>query len=100
MTLPATYFDALYAATPDPWAFASSDYEREKYAATLAALPRPHYARVLEIGCSIGVLTRMLAGRGDAVVALDVAETALAAAGQHPGQHADGAADLQHPGIV
>lgn len=80
MTLPAAYFDSLYAAEADPWAFASSDYEREKYAATLAALPRPHYARVLEIGCSIGVLTRMLAGRCDAVVALDVAETALAAA--------------------
>ena len=80
MTLPAAYFESLYAAEPDPWAFASSDYEREKYAATLVALPRPHYARALEIGCSIGVLTRMLAGRCDAVVALDVAETALAAA--------------------
>ena len=80
MTLPAAYFESLYAAEADPWAFASSDYEREKYAATLASLPRPHYARALEIGCSIGVLTRMLAGRCDAVVALDVAETALAAA--------------------
>jgi SAM-dependent methyltransferase len=80
VTLPAEYFDSLYAAEADPWAFASSDYEREKYAATLAALPRPRYDRALEIGCSIGVLTRMLAGRCDAVVALDVAETALAAA--------------------
>lgn len=34
----------------------------------------------LEIGCSIGVLTRMLASRCDRVLALDVAETALAAA--------------------
>ena len=69
MTLPAAYFDSLYAAEADPWAFATSDYEREKYAATLAALPRPHYARALEIGCSIGVLTRMLAGRVGASLA-------------------------------
>ena len=42
-SLPSTYFTALYAADADPWRFATSDYEREKYAATLAALPRPTY---------------------------------------------------------
>ena len=37
-SLPADYFAAIYARDPDPWRFAESDYERAKYAATLAAL--------------------------------------------------------------
>ena len=74
------YFDALYAADPDPWRFASSDYEREKYAATLDALPPRRFAAALEVGCSIGVLTRQLAARCDTLLALDVAEAALAQA--------------------
>lgn len=76
-SMPASYFDALYAGDADPWRFASSDYEREKYAATLDALPRPRYASALEIGCSIGVLTRQLAGRCDALLSLDIVERAL-----------------------
>ena len=76
----AGYFDALYAADPDPWRFASSDYEREKYAATMAALPARRFTAGLEAGCSIGVLTRQLAARCDTLLALDVAESALAQA--------------------
>lgn len=80
MTAPATrpgYFDALYAADPDPWRFETSDYEDAKYAASLAALPRPRYARALEIGCSIGVLTARLTARCDDLLAVDVAQAAL-----------------------
>jgi 2-polyprenyl-3-methyl-5-hydroxy-6-metoxy-1,4-benzoquinol methylase len=76
-TLDPAYFDAVYASDPDPWKFASSDYERNKYAVTLAALPKPRYVRALEIGCSIGVLTRALAGRCDAILAVDVAQAPL-----------------------
>ena len=76
-SLPASYFDELYARDADPWRFASSDYERDKYAATLAALPRPHYGSALEIGCSIGVLTRQLAARAAALCAIDLAANAL-----------------------
>jgi predicted TPR repeat methyltransferase len=76
-SLPATYFDALYAEKADPWQFATSDYERAKYAATLAALPQPRYRAALEVGCSIGVLTRQLADRCDALLALDIAARAL-----------------------
>ena len=76
-TLPPGYFDAIYAADPDPWRFAASEYERLKYAATLTALPRSRYRHALEIGCSIGVFTRALAQRCDAVTALDVARAAL-----------------------
>lgn len=76
-SIPPTYFDEMYARDPDPWRFAKSDYERDKYAATLAALPRARYVSALEIGCSIGVLTRQLADRCDSLLSLDVAEAAL-----------------------
>jgi trans-aconitate methyltransferase len=76
-TLGPAYFDAVYASDPDPWKFASSVYERNKYASTLAALPKPRYSRGLEIGCSIGVLTRELAVRCDRILAVDVAEAPL-----------------------
>lgn len=79
-SLPDRYFDDVYAANADPWRFATSPYEAGKYAATLAALPRARYRSALEIGCSIGVLTRQLAGRCDRLLGLDVAEAALAQA--------------------
>ncbi|GAB3286405.1 class I SAM-dependent DNA methyltransferase [Hymenobacter tenuis] len=79
-TLPPSYFDAVYQANPDPWGFETSPYEKEKYATTLAALPRAHYASAFEIGCSLGVLTEQLALRCGHLLAVDVAETALARA--------------------
>ncbi|HKM62941.1 MAG TPA: class I SAM-dependent methyltransferase [Acidisphaera sp.] len=79
-SLPAAYFAEKYAADPDPWRFASSDYEARKYAATIAALPRARFASGLEAGCSIGVLTAMLAQRCDALLGFDVVEAALAQA--------------------
>lgn len=76
----AGYFEALYAAVPDPWEVGSSRYEAAKYAATLEGLPRARYASGLEVGCAIGVLTADLATRCDALLAIDVAEAALAQA--------------------
>lgn len=79
-TLSPEYFDQVYQANRDPWNFEGSPYEQEKYAATLAALPRPHYAEVFEIGCSLGVLTAQLAPRCGHLLAVDVSEAALAQA--------------------
>ena len=76
-SLPPDYFADQYASNPDPWGFATSDYERAKYLATLEALPKPRYASILEVGCSIGVLTSALAPRCDGLLGLDVAEAAL-----------------------
>lgn len=81
-TLPPTYFDDVYRANEDPWNFETSPYEREKYAATLAALPQPHYAQAFEIGCSLGVLTEQLAARCSRLLAVDVAAAALERARQ------------------
>lgn len=71
------YFETLYTRDPDPWNFETSAYEAEKYAATVAALDRPTFASAAEIGCSIGVLTAMLAPRCEALIGVDFAETAL-----------------------
>jgi trans-aconitate methyltransferase len=76
-TLKPEYFDALYAANPDPWNFAASPYERSKYALTLNAMPKPRYRSGLEVGCSIGVLTRSLASRCDTVIAVDASSTPI-----------------------
>ncbi|MCY7345249.1 MAG: class I SAM-dependent methyltransferase [Pyrinomonadaceae bacterium] len=76
-TLTPEYFEKVYAANDDPWDFASSEYEAEKYAATLAALPEENYQNAFEIGCSIGVLTEQLAARCDKLLAVDVSEKAL-----------------------
>ncbi len=73
------YFQRLYMEDADPWRFATSSYEHRKYAATLAAVGS-EVGKVLEIGCSIGVFTQQLALRSRAVLAVDIAETALAAA--------------------
>ncbi|NVO31904.1 class I SAM-dependent DNA methyltransferase [Hymenobacter lapidiphilus] len=81
-TLPPDYFDKVYEANQDPWDFATSPYEQEKYAATLAALPRSHYARAFEIGCSLGILTARLAPHCGYLLAVDVAEAALQQARQ------------------
>ncbi len=76
-SLDRTYFETLYDGSPDPWRFATSAYEREKYAASLAALDRPRYARALEIGCSIGVFTAALAARCETLLAIDISTAAL-----------------------
>ncbi len=73
-------FDDLYRADPDPWDLATSGYERRKHAETLRALPRARFRHALELGASIGVLTRGLARRADLVSAVDVSPVALAAA--------------------
>lgn len=79
-SLPTAFFDAFYAQGPDPWNFARSPYEARKYAATLAALPRPRYRNAFELGCSIGVLTAQLAPRCDRLLAMDAATAPLAEA--------------------
>ncbi len=81
-SLPPAYFDDVYRANDDPWSFETSDYERRKYAATLAALSKQRYRSAFEIGCSIGVLTQQLADRCDQLLAVDASELPLAKARQ------------------
>lgn len=70
------YFEKMYEADIDPWNFETSQYEKDKYAATIAALPRQQYRSALEIGGSIGVLTEQLSSRCQSVLSVDVSKRA------------------------
>ena len=74
-SLPASYFEALYTTTLDPWRFETSEYEIKKYAATLKALPK-QYHNAFEIGGSIGVLTEQLAAKCNSLLSVDASKIA------------------------
>jgi len=80
VTLGPGYFDAMYAASPDPWGFQSRWYEQRKHAISVDILPGRFYAEAFEPGCSIGVLTGMLAPRCGRLLSCDVAEAAVRSA--------------------
>jgi 2-polyprenyl-3-methyl-5-hydroxy-6-metoxy-1,4-benzoquinol methylase len=75
------FFDGLWLSG-DPWALDTSPFEQAKYDAQLALIDAggSRYGRALEIGCAAGAFTRRLAERCDSVVALDIAEPAIALA--------------------
>lgn len=73
----AEYFEELYRADPDPWDMGSSEYERAKYATTVAAIGDRPVAAALEVGCSIGVLGALLAERCESLLAIDSAPQAV-----------------------
>ena len=66
------YFDEIYRSHSDPWRFESSWYEQRKRAVTIAALPEPRYQSAFEPGCSIGMLSSLLAHRCDQLLATDI----------------------------
>ena len=78
---PGEFFDATYGRHDDPWGYADRWYEERKRALTMAVLPDRRYRDVLEVGCSIGVLTAELAQRADHLLALDVSRRGRARPG-------------------
>ncbi len=70
------YFIDLYRRERDPWNFENSEYEREKYNRSIGVL-RGSYACAIEIACSIGVFTKMLAARCGSLYAMDVSPDAV-----------------------
>jgi 2-polyprenyl-3-methyl-5-hydroxy-6-metoxy-1,4-benzoquinol methylase len=79
----ASHFDRLYQANPDPWGFRTNSYEQAKYQHTIDVLNGRRFVSALEVGCSIGVLTRMLAPQCDRLLALDLVDQPLATAARH-----------------
>jgi SAM-dependent methyltransferase len=77
VSLPPSYFDAVYAAAEDPWSMRTRWYERRKYALTTAVLPRERYGDGLEVGCSVGELTARLAARCDRLTGWDASAAAV-----------------------
>lgn len=76
---PVDHFERLSRGSADPWNYACSEYEQEKYRRTLSYLPE-RVGAALELGCSVGVFTAMLAPRCERLLALDFSPTALARA--------------------
>ena len=79
-SLDAEYFARVYAQTSDPWNFATSAYENAKYQATIDILGDLYFQAGFEIGCSVGVLTALLAARCASLLSIDINERALEAA--------------------
>ena len=75
--VPPEDFEERYRRHADPWGFATSPYELEKYARTVAALEGARHGRALELGCAIGVLTERLAPSCASLTAIDASPTAV-----------------------
>lgn len=78
-------FERLYLETPDPWNYQTSAYEGRKYEYVLACALKWKSASgsALEVGCSVGVFSRMLAEHFDGVTGIDISREALAAASRY-----------------
>tara|TARA_R110002020_G_scaffold396182_2_gene606173 strand:- start:315 stop:1661 length:1347 start_codon:yes stop_codon:yes gene_type:complete len=76
-TLQRDYFDQLYSNNEDPWKFASSDYEKSKYEKSISVLNKEKFESGFEIGCSIGVFTKMLAKKCNKLLAVDISPIPL-----------------------
>jgi SAM-dependent methyltransferase len=83
----ANDFELRYRADPDPWSYATSDYEREKYATTLRACGSGPFVSALELGGSIGVFSVLLAPRCGTLTTIDAAPTAVRIAGARLARH-------------
>ena len=86
-------FETRYRADPDPWDYQDSDYERRKYAATLAACGDGPFGRALELGGSIGVFSALLAPRCERLLTIDVAPTAIRPGARTPRRLSSGGRD-------
>jgi SAM-dependent methyltransferase len=71
------FFEHKYREDRDPWDFASSPYETERYDAIVRALSHRRYEMAFEPGCSIGVLTARLAPLCAHLQAIDISPTAV-----------------------
>jgi SAM-dependent methyltransferase len=76
-TTSQAFFEDMYQKASDPWQFATSEYELNRYAAVLRVLETRRFQRAFEPGCSIGILTRSLASFCDRVEAVDISPTAV-----------------------
>lgn len=74
------WLNDFYENTVDPYEFDGTPYEDEKYNHTLGILGKRKYGRALEIGAAEGVFTERLAPYCSSLVAVEVADAAVARA--------------------
>src|ERR1700731_2102633 len=80
------YFEEMYRKCDDPWNFSMSEYEKRKYEVTLASLPRDRYANAFEPGCSVGILSELLAQRCERLLCTDIVESVVERAEERLGE--------------
>ena len=75
-------FEKLYQQMSDPWSTTVPyfRYQLLKYQKILASLPDQQFHRTMDIGCGLGVMTRMLTAHADQVLGVDLSPTAVASA--------------------
>ena len=66
-----------FYANHDPYNLSTNDYEHIKYQRTLDCIGDGPFKRALEVGCSVGVFTEMLAPRCEELLAIDISENAI-----------------------
>ena len=67
---------------PDPWGYETNPDDRSRKSILLSEIPRRPYARVLDIGCGQGFVTRDLPG--DQIVGVDISQEAINRAQERP----------------
>lgn len=80
-------FDHLYRILRDPWWAAVPHYRYQplKYQVMLSLLPQRTYRRALDVGCGLGVFSRLLAQRCHQVMGIDISQCAVDSAVQASG---------------
>jgi SAM-dependent methyltransferase len=75
-------FDRLYTLRPDPWSATVTyyRYQPRKYDTMLSLLPNCTYSRALDLGCGLGIFSRLLAKKAEQVVGVDISHFAVGAA--------------------
>lgn len=71
------FFEDTYRRAPDPWSFADDPTEQARYDRIVGQLGDRTFRAAFEPGCSIGVLTERLADHCRALLAIDVAPSAV-----------------------
>ena len=73
----AAFFDEKYQRDADPWNFKKSEYEQGRDSVLVSELGGRIYSRAFEPGCSIGVLTALLAPHCKSLEAIDISARAV-----------------------
>ena len=78
-------FDTLYRAKADPWACSDKQYRYQllKYAKLIALLPNRTYRKALDVGCGLGMLTRLLSPHVEKALGVELSAVAVENAISH-----------------
>ena len=76
------HFERMHRERDDPWRVRTRWYERRRRAVLTASLPRERYGRAIELGCSVGETTAVLADRCDELLAVDGSAAAVETAAE------------------